>query len=290
MEPKIIEFLIAKVAQLTLFALMLHTGLNLTRRQVLYLWYKPGLLIRTVLASFVLVPIAAIIIAQIIPLPVPVRVGIVLMAVTPGAPLIYQKASRMKWNTNLAASYQVTVSLLVILFLPLSVAFLRYLYPNQGSITPLQVFQQVLSVQLIPLAIGLGIRAGIPELADNLARTVIRIGNGLLLALVVVILIKGIDAMLDAGILPILAITLIATVTLGIGHFLGGPDPDTRATLAIANATRNVGLAMVVTVLNFTKAAILPTVIIYALISALAAVVYNKRIKRALKSIHESNH
>jgi BASS family bile acid:Na+ symporter len=285
MEPTTIEFLITKAAKLTLFVLMLNMGLNLTIREVSYLRDKPGLLLRALLASFVLVPLVAVIVAQIFPLPVPVRIGIMLMAVTPGAPLIYQKVSKMKWNVPLAASYQVTVSFFVIVFLPFITVLFSYLYPNEGIITPLQVFKQVLSVQFIPLAIGLSFRAGIPDLADDLQEFVTRIGNGMFLALAVVILIKGLDAVLDAGIVPILAITLIVVASLGIGHFLGGHDLDTRATLAIANTTRNAGLALVISVLNFTKAEILPTVIVYALISAFAVVIYNRRLRSSLSEV-----
>lgn len=78
------------------------------------------------------------------------------------------------------------------------------------------------------------------------------------------------------------AIALIAGASLVIGHLLGGSDPNTRATLAIANTTRNAGLALVITVLNFTRAEILPTVIVYALISAIAVAIYNNRYKRTL--------
>jgi bile acid:Na+ symporter, BASS family len=287
MESATIESLITKAAQLTLFVLMLGMGLNLTIRQLSYLWNKPGLLIRVLLASFVLVPLAAAIVVGILPLSTPVRIGIALMSITPGAPLIYRKISKMGWNATLAASYQVTVSLLAIVFIPVLTVTLNNLYPNQGIVTPLEVFKQILAVQMIPLAIGLAIRAGIPDLAEEMEDFVSRIGNVMFLALGVLILIKGLEQVLNAGILPLLAIALIAAASLAIGHFLGGTDSSDRATLAIANATRNPGLALVITVLNFTKAAILPTIIVYALVSAIAVALYHSRYKRTLTSAVE---
>ncbi|MCP6759727.1 MAG: bile acid:sodium symporter [Fischerella sp. CENA71] len=287
MEPATIESLITKAAQLTLFVLMLGMGLNLTIRQLSYLWNKPGLLIRVLLASFVLVPLAAAIVVGILPLSAPVRIGIALMAITPGAPLIYRKISKMGWNATLAASYQVTVSLLAIVFLPVLAAVLSNLYPNQGVITPLEVFKQILAVQIIPLTIGLAIRAGIPDLAEQMEDFVSPIGNVMFLALGVLILIKGLEQVLSAGILPILAIALIAAASLAIGHFLAGADSRDRATLAIANATRNPGLALVITVFNFTKAEILPTIIVYALVCAIAVTLYHNRYKRTLTSAVE---
>ncbi|HEY9648012.1 MAG TPA: hypothetical protein V6C88_16675 [Chroococcidiopsis sp.] len=287
MDATTIVSLITKIAQLTLFALMLGMGLNLTMQQVLYLWHKPGLLIRALLASFVLVPLVALVVVQIIPLSAPVRVGIALMAIAPGAPMIYRKVSKMQWDATLAASYQVTVALVAIVFLPLLTTLLSYLYPTQGSVTPLAVFQQILAVQLIPLLMGLGIRAGISDLADDIQDFVTRMGNGMLLALGVVILAKGLQAVFNAGILALLAIALITIASLAIGHFLAGPDPETRATLAIANATRNPGLALVITVANFTKADVVPIVIVYALISAVIAAIYNRRYKRLLAIEHD---
>jgi bile acid:Na+ symporter, BASS family len=287
MESATIESLITKAAQLTLFVLMLGMGLNLTIRQLSYLWNKPGLLIQVLLASFVLVPLAAAIVVGILPLSAPVRIGIALMAITPGAPLIYRKISKMGWNATLAASYQVTVSLLAIVFLPVLAVILSNLYPNQGVVTPLEIFKQILAVQIIPLTIGLAIRAGIPDLAEEMEDFVSRVGNVMFLALGILILIKGLEQVLNAGILPLLAIVLVAAASLAIGHFLGGADPSDRATLAIANATRNPGLALVITVLNFTKAEILPTVIVYALVSAIAVALYHNRYKRTLTSAVE---
>ncbi|MCU0527528.1 MAG: hypothetical protein MUF72_22210 [Elainella sp. Prado103] len=104
------------------------------------------------------------------------------------------------------------------------------------------------------------------------------------LTLGVLILVKGLEQVLNAGIVPLLAIALIAVASLAIGHCLGGVDPSDRATLAIANATRNPGLALVITVLNFTKAEILPTIIVYALVSAIAVALYHSRCKRTLTS------
>ncbi|MCU0527527.1 MAG: hypothetical protein MUF72_22205 [Elainella sp. Prado103] len=155
MEPATIESLITRAAQLTLFVLMLGMGLNLTIRQLSYLWNKPGLLIRVLLASFVLVPLVAAIVVGLLPLSAPVKIGIALMAITPGAPLIYRKISKMGWNARLAASYQITVSLLAIGFIPVLAVILNHVYPNQGVVTPLEVFKQILAVQIIPLAIGL---------------------------------------------------------------------------------------------------------------------------------------
>lgn len=193
MEPATIESLITKAAQLTLFVLMLCMGLNLTLRQITALGQNRGLLLRALLASFMLVPIAAVIILSVIPLTASTRIGIFLMALTPGAPLIYRRVSQLGWDAALAVSYQVMVSLLAIAFLPVAAVIVSHLFLNQAIVTPLEIFKQVIATQFIPLIMGLSIKLGIPDLANSLENFVTQIGNFMFLALAVLILIKGLE-------------------------------------------------------------------------------------------------
>lgn len=279
-----LESLIAKAAQLTLFIDMLGMGLNVTLRQLTLLPQHRGLLIRTLLASFVLVPIVAFLVLAILPLSAPVKVGIGLMAISPGASITYRRVNQMGWDGSLAASYQVIVSLLAVVFVPLAVLIIDRLFVDQGAVDSQQIFKQVLAAQLIPLAIGLAIRAGIPDFANDVDDFVRKIGGSMFLALAIFVLIKGLEDLLHAGFLPVLAMILISAASLAIGHILGGSDPTTRATLAIANTMRNAGLALVITALNFTRSQILPTIVVYALVAAIAVTIYHHRYKAMAKA------
>lgn len=59
--------------------------------------------------------------------------------------------------------------------------------------------------------------------------------------LVTLLLVKGLKIILQIGIMPMLAIGLMAISSLMKGHILGGPELINRATLAIATPTRNAG-------------------------------------------------
>ena len=73
--------------------------------------------------------------------------------------------------------------------------------------------------------------------------------------------------------LPAVALIVAVTVAaLGVGHALGGPDPDNRTTLAVACATRFPALALLIASLNFPNAKPLPIVVSYLLISALTVI------------------
>jgi BASS family bile acid:Na+ symporter len=123
-----VDAIVSSYATITLFLLMLSIGLREGFENLTMLWRRPGLLTRCVLASFVLVPIATMAIAAIVPMGAAARAGIAVMALCPGAPMLYRKLAGMKANTAVAGSYQVTMSLLAIVFVPLWIIILNILY------------------------------------------------------------------------------------------------------------------------------------------------------------------
>jgi BASS family bile acid:Na+ symporter len=67
---------------------------------------------------------------------------------------------------------------------------------------------------------------------------------------------------------------LFATASLVIGHGLGGPEPESRLTIAGANSTRNAGLALALATLNFQDPGILGAIATYAVFAAVAGGIY----------------
>ncbi|RUR77452.1 hypothetical protein ACF3DV_07805 [Chlorogloeopsis fritschii PCC 9212] len=88
-------------------------------------------------------------------------------------------------------------------------------------------------------------------------------------------------AVLSLGIVSILAIALVAAASL-IGHILGGYRPETQTALAISNANRNPGLALLIATFNFNLEVVKPVIISYVLISGIITTVYNQQMKRRI--------
>lgn len=277
-----IKELLTSFAQITLFAVMLSMGLNLRFQGIVLLWRRPGLLLRCFVAAFVVVPVAAMVVTKILPLPFTVRAGIAAMAIIPGAPVTYRKMLKGPGNKALAGSFQATMALLSIVLVPLWTVIITNLYPTGVEISVATVFRQVMLVQLVPIVIGAAISQWLPDLAEDFNEPLSRISTGMLVAVLVLVLVVGLPLVLKAGVLPVLAVTLMAAAALLAGHFLAGPDPVVRQTIAIANATRNTGLAIVLIALNFPSAEheILTTMVAYAVISGIAASIYTRLTKQ----------
>jgi BASS family bile acid:Na+ symporter len=83
-------------------------------------------------------------------------------------------------------------------------------------------------------------------------------------------------------VVPVIAAILFAAASLLVGHYLGGPDPESRLTIAVANSTRNAGLALAIATANFSDPGILGAIATYALLSAVAGNIYSKKYQQQM--------
>lgn len=285
-----IKELLTSFAQITIFAVMLSMGLLLGFDGIARLWRRPSLLVRCFIAAFLIVPLAAMAVTYLLPLSFNVRAGIAAMAVIPGAPVTYRKMVKGAADAELAGSFQATMALLSIVLVPLWFGVISALYPAVATAPLATVFKQVMMVQGIPLLCGAAIAQWLPTLAKEFDDPLNRISSAMLVGVVLLVLAMGLPMVLQAGVLPMLAVVLMAAAALLAGHYLGSSDPTTRQTIAVANATRNAGLAITLIALNFPQAkhSILTTVAAYAVISAIAGAIYarlyNKRLARSTET------
>jgi BASS family bile acid:Na+ symporter len=270
-----IDTIVSSYATITLFLLMFTIGLREGFVNLTLLWRRPGLLFRCLLASFVLVPIAAMAIDTIVPMSDPVRAGIGAMAVCPGAPMLYRKLVSLKANAPIAGSYQVTMSLFAVVLVPLWIILINVLYLKQNPNTIVDVGRQIAFIQLIPITAGMVIRGWFPSLAEDLLPPTQKISSVMLLGVLVVILIVALPQVLRVGVVTVLGVVLFVAATLVIGHYLGGPTPEGRVALALANSSRNAGLALALIAINVeNEGPILGAISAIALLSAVAGVIY----------------
>ena len=276
--------LLSSFAQITLFAVMLSMGMVLGFRGMVSLWRRPSLLLRSVVAAFVAVPLAAMVVTRVLPLPFEVRAGIAAMAVMPGAPVIYRKMLKGPGNAELAGSFQATMALLSIVLVPLWFMVLSALYPADQVAPVAVVFKQVMLVQGVPLLVGAAIAHWLTDLADDFNEPLHRISSAMLIGVVLLVVVMGLSLVLKAGPLPILAVVLMAAAGLVSGHYLGGADPTVRQTIALANGSRNAGLALALITLNFPGVAqeVLVTIASYAVMSAIAGKIYTRLYQKHL--------
>ncbi len=268
--------------KLCVLSLIFAIGMSSTWRDFTYLWHRPALLLRALFAMYVAVPVAAFIAVMILDLPPGVEVAIVILAVSAGAPLLPRKLMKIG-HGSFMLSLVITSSVLAFLAVPLWLQGLRPLYGIETELAPLDVAAVIAKSFVAPLIIGMLVRWRFPDAGERLADLVLKIaGIALLVAVVVLLTLHG-ALLLDVGWPSLATLAAITLVALIIGHLFGGPESSDRTGLAIACATRHVGIAMLVAAsLPGPKTAVL--IVAYLLAAAVVSIPYLQRRKRVASS------
>src|SRR5512139_4346873 len=80
------------VAGATVFAVMFDLGLGIVPREFRWALQQPGLLVRGLFAVLVAVPVLALALVRAFDLPRAAEIGILLMAIAPGAPVALRRS------------------------------------------------------------------------------------------------------------------------------------------------------------------------------------------------------
>jgi BASS family bile acid:Na+ symporter len=268
------EWLLSALAAATLFAVMTSVGLGIAVGDLRIVLHRPGLLVRGLAAALVAVPLVAFGAARALGVDRVHEIGVVLMAISPGAPMALRNALAAGGHRGFAPGLQLAIALLAALSMPLSIAVLNRIYTGHASIAPLDVAQQVLAAQIAPLALGMALRRARPALAARLEPWLARIGNTLLTLFVLAAALALATAAATADARVAGAVALTTTLALALGHALGGPEPAVRTAVAVTAATRNAGLALLVASLNTAPTAVRATVLAYFVFSLPLVLVY----------------
>jgi BASS family bile acid:Na+ symporter len=263
-----LDAVVRGVTVVTIILIMLSMGLALTLRQVSSLLLLPALLLRSLLAAVLLPPLIALLAVRLFAPPTPISVAIVLLAAAPGASLAPKLAARAGGDVPYAISLMAVVALLAVVTTPLA---LLLALPGAAA-SPFEIGRTVLINQLIPLAIGLAIRAFWSRLADVFAGPTGRLASLLLPLLIALILLQNLETILGMGLVNLIAMSLVILLTLAAGHVLGGRRRATRAPLALTSAYRNGALALLVATSSFIHST--PYVAAYEAVALVFCVAY----------------
>jgi BASS family bile acid:Na+ symporter len=225
--------------------------------------------VRGLFSVLVAVPVVALAITRVLDLPRLVEVGIVLMSISPGAPVALRRSLGAGGHQAFAPSLQISSVMLAVVSMPLSIAALNQLYAASADISPWHVTRQVFVAQLLPLGLGMMLRHYRAPIAAKIEPRLRRIASVLLVATVVLVSINlwGVMATTRAHVLAAIVLTTIAA--LATGHLLGGPEPAMRTAVAITSAARNPGLALLVATQSQAPPAVVATILAYLVVSVI---------------------
>jgi bile acid:Na+ symporter, BASS family len=266
------------------FVVMFALGLMLGREQIAAALQRRMVMAAVIFAVIVPIPAVAVLIVKVFHPPQAIAVGIILMAISPGAPVALRRALDAGGDRHFAPALHLAIVLLAVVTVPASVLILDWIFSKEFTVTPLDVGRQVFFAQLLPLAMGATLRVWKPALAQALEPRVVRAGNVLLLVLGVMALVDLPGIFAQIGWMPSAAGFLMTIIALAVGSAFAGRDAEVRPAAAIAAAMRNPGLALLIAALNRAAPEVTAAIIGYAIGLAIAIVLYLQWRKRATKA------
>jgi len=229
---------------ISVMLIVVALGLRYALGDAAYLLHRPSLLVRSLVAMNVVMPLIAVWLVTSFDFKTPVKVALVALAISPLPPFLPGKRLKL---TSHGYIYGIVVAAAVcsVVLVPVTASLLSAHFHTQQVGTN-KVFLVVVITVLAPLVIGLFIQRIRPTQAPALAATLYKVGMGVLIAACIPVLVMEwptIRSLLGDG--TVVAAIVLSSLGLLVGHLLGGPDPENRTVLALATASRHPGVALV---------------------------------------------
>lgn len=206
---------------IALAIIMVGIGLSLTREDFAVQARSPWATIVGLFGQLVLVPLVGIGVAMAFDLTPLLALGVVLVAASPGGATSNLITYLARGNVALSIILTAVASVAVILTLPLWFDIGARLIPGAADFevtVPLgQTFGLLLGVILIPVVLGMALRARKPALADRIERFVGAVGLVVLVALIIGIVLGERDRIVDlvVAVGPAVVALNVAVIVLG---------------------------------------------------------------------------
>ncbi len=243
---------------------MLGVGLSLTLSQIIAPLRRARLVVAALVANFVVAPLVVVGITKLIPLSEPLTVGLLLLGTAAGAPFLPKIVETAKGDLAFAVALMVLLLVGTLGYLPL---MLPLLLPGV-SVSSRKIAQALLVSMILPLIVGLFVKARRESLAAGLRPLMSRVSNASVIVALVLIPVMNYRSLLGiVGSGAILAGTLFVGVSFVAGFVLGGPMRESKMVLGFGTAGRNIPAAMLVASQNFDDPQVAVMIIVVVLLT-----------------------
>ncbi|MFO1150710.1 MAG: hypothetical protein U1E62_20225 [Alsobacter sp.] len=238
------------LALVCVFAAMTAMGIAARPARVIAHEIPVRPILAALVVALVIVPLVAIGLGRGLDLQDGALAGLVLMGISPGAPLALRRSHQAGADAEFALVLQVAVAVLAIPAVPLWILFLKLAFGREAGLSVLVLARQIFMAQLLPLGSGIILRRIAPDLSHRLLRPLL-LASGVLMLVVVLLLVALSWESFDALPPKALAASASLSSTALLFAYLGcGPSATRRMSAGAICALRNPGIALLIASAN----------------------------------------
>jgi len=251
-------------------------GLKAKPQDAIYLFSKPGALVRATLAMGVLMPIFAVAVVSIFDLDPAVKIALVALSVAPIIPIVPTKLLQAGAAESYAMGLLVAAGVLAIVLVPVAMQLLGLVFDLPLRMSAASVATLTFVTVLLPFGLGAAVHRFFPVLAKRIASPISKIAGIAVIVFFFVVFFSAAPAIWTlVGNGTVIAFAAFVLAGQAIGHFIGGPDPGQRAGLALSTGSRHPGVALAIAQVNFPDQTLATAaVLLYLLVTALVSIPY----------------
>ena len=266
-----IDNVVNLLAVLTLIEMMITTGLGVEFFAVLKVARRWRLVARALVANYLLVPAGAVVLLLLFNASPMIAAGFLIAAVCPGAPYGPPFTSMARGNVPLAVGLMVILAGSSAVLAPLLLGLLVPLVAGSAelNINILKMVITLLGAQLLPLGLGLLLRAQRPNLAERLKTPASRLSLWLNLITLAVVFVAQFRMLAEIRLRGYFGMLCLVLLCLAIGWFMGRRRDDSVKGMVITTSVRNVGVSLVIASASFPGTAAISSATAYALFQTL---------------------
>ncbi len=270
--------LIVKYTVMTsVILLMLAVGLRTEFGQVVAVAKNARLMSRGLIVNFIITPVLLFVSVRWLPIPIDVKIGVMLMAAAPVAPMAPPFVGMARGDVPYSVGLMTVVALLSVVLTPLILMLALPATEAGLQLDPWEIIKMLLMVQLIPIGVGMAILKAKPAWTQRLLKFVPKLGQVGLLVGVGFVLVLRAEQIISIGVLGFLVNIVVVVVCLLVGDVvLVGQSADERRSLAISTAIRNIPLAFLIANSNYPGTAVAGVTLVFATFSMILSVMYGK--------------
>lgn len=227
---------------------MLALGMELTVQEIVTPLRNLTLTAKALVASFVLVPLTAYALVNTLHIEHGFALGLILMACSAGDPFVTKLSQSARGDMAYSLSVMALLSVVTVVYMPV---FVPLLLPGV-KVDAVEIAKPLIVLIIVPLVIGLIVRAKAPGVAERLAPPLDKLASFLIYAAVVLFaVVHWRDIVAVVGLHIILSAIVLVASAFAYGYLLGGPNQFHRGDLAVNTAWRGVSAGMAVGIKNF---------------------------------------
>jgi BASS family bile acid:Na+ symporter len=255
---------------------MLSMGLNLTITQIVQPLKNTKLVILSLIANFIIVPLLVYGIIYVIPLDEGEKIALILISVAGGAPFIPKLADIAKANVPFSIGLMLLLMVVTIFLMPIVLPYML----EGVKVDSWGIAKSLIITMLIPLILGLGIRAFFEKTALLIQPLFAKLTNlAMLLVIVTLVILNTNHLILMIG-YPLLAIFVFLIVSMLIGYFSVGKDKSIKVVSALGTGQRNISAALLVATQNFDNPEITIMLVAVSIFGLFIMMPYAKRMEK----------